>query len=96
MRETCLHPCLQKRASHLWNDLRRGSLTEYTLVPCAIQAPCLVVPSSYSCSAKYVTSVVKITPVHAYTVVLKIQNLSGLLYFLVVSLHTLFLIGLLP
>lgn len=46
---------------------------------------------SYSPSAKYVHSVVKITSIHAYIAALKIQKLYVLLQFLAVSLHILIL-----
>lgn len=46
---------------------------------------------SYYPTAKYVHSVAKITPVHAYIAALKIQKLCILLQFLAVSLHILIL-----
>lgn len=73
--------------SHLWNDLRTDSLTEYMLFPCANKALCLVVPTASLLLPNMLTEV-KVISGHAYTVVLKIHNFCVLWWFLVVSLHT--------
>lgn len=69
-----ISPKKKKRASHQWNDLSTCSLTANTLFHCVNQAPWLVVSLSTLLLPNMLT-LVKMTPVDAYTVFLKIQNL---------------------